>query len=800
MRIRIHQKSPSSQLRVIPLIPSNRVGLLEGPNGIGKSLAVQLLDLVTGGQPWDNKLLWTSLRDALESIDAEISVSGLRSGHSLNAKLTPSEWPDMPPAAGDESIAEIEIDGETSSVAAAGDLLRVVRFSGTEDLREVARQEVSREALKFRLLERDVVPRFEKLQDQSGVVAEILRDANPAERQMVESRISEADSEAKKYEGELKNLTQERDEVGHALELSKALEGSEEIPADAEEELASLGTTIKEKESEVASTGKDLEAVLKSLAKGGDAESLLEKVENTHRARRKTRDSRVESLVELQERLAIEGDLTAETIGNLEKTAKEDLRRLQADRRGLGAGTRMLTVIDEISPPLDAVIDEGLGDQVLLRLEGGDLTATDLRAALRSRERDIAESKPSVRAAELDEGMASAERRIRELRDLRKAFEGVRRAEDNLEETEKDLVAARDALGKAKGDLERYDALTRRRDTATDEIRSAAEREVALRQSIGLPRHRSRNDMERELDAVLRPRSLERSNLLFRFKELEQEVEELRRSLDECRKQLDSAKRERDQANSRVRFAMRQIHDDPQLVSVLKAMEGLTRGGSTESEALEQLAVRARSVTDALGTGVTSLESIRVHLDEVSEERTPPGGSGSRDLLSSAIYSVLNSRLRSRLSAVPIRQALFDGQSLETVDLQDRTVTWGTNGGKTTRPIESFSTGEQAFAFTQARVLALEELPEEKDRLLVLDEFGAFVAADRRGELAKFLNTTPVRSRATQVLVVLPLRVNYDEEIGETRGKLRQLYERRIDQLGKDGYIAEPFKAEGPGH
>ena len=56
-------------------------------------------------------------------------------------------------------------------------------------------------------------------------------------------------------------------------------------------------------------------------------------------------------------------------------------------------------------------------------------------------------------------------------------MKAAKRAADNLAESEKEVADAREAVSKAKGDLDQYDSLTKRRNTAIDEIRKAAERE-----------------------------------------------------------------------------------------------------------------------------------------------------------------------------------------------------------------------------------------------------------------------------------------------------------------------------------
>ncbi|KQP84570.1 hypothetical protein ASF35_06700 [Aeromicrobium sp. Leaf291] len=103
-----------------------------------------------------------------------------------------------------------------------------------------------------------------------------------------------------------------------------------------------------------------------------------------------------------------------------------------------------------------------------------------------------------------------------------------------------------------------------------------------------------------------------------------------------------------------------------------------------------------------------------------------------------------------------------------------------------------FSTGEQAFAFTQARILDI--TPSSKpNRLLVLDEFGAFVSADRLPDLAAFLSAPEVEEVANQVLVILPLHVNYELEVEHTTGTLRKSYEMRLAQIRERDYCAVPL-------
>ena len=70
MRFKIEPErngGPTGGLRVITEIPDFTLCRLEGQNGMGKTLAVRLLQLVTGDQPWAGlELAWRTLRQHLD--------------------------------------------------------------------------------------------------------------------------------------------------------------------------------------------------------------------------------------------------------------------------------------------------------------------------------------------------------------------------------------------------------------------------------------------------------------------------------------------------------------------------------------------------------------------------------------------------------------------------------------------------------------------------------------------------------------------------------------------------------------
>jgi hypothetical protein len=120
------------------------------------------------------------------------------------------------------------------------------------------------------------------------------------------------------------------------------------------------------------------------------------------------------------------------------------------------------------------------------------------------------------------------------------------------------------------------------------------------------------------------------------------------------------------------------------------------------------------------------------------------------------VLNYYQQRFTADLSAVEVRKALFDNGSSLSVDLLSLTTSWNTpSGERRTRPIEAFSSGERAFAYTR---LQLEALAYESatNKVAFLDEFGAYVANDRLDDLTAFIRERAIGNVVDQVVVILP--------------------------------------------
>src|SRR5438128_976861 len=101
---------------------------IEGRNGIGKTLAIRLLELATGTQPYAAlPLAWASLRSSLRTV--RIDAIDSHGERNLTWTLEPQNWPETPEPVG-EWLGSVLSNGHKTSIGDAASKVKVVRFSG----------------------------------------------------------------------------------------------------------------------------------------------------------------------------------------------------------------------------------------------------------------------------------------------------------------------------------------------------------------------------------------------------------------------------------------------------------------------------------------------------------------------------------------------------------------------------------------------------------------------------------------------------------------------------------------------
>lgn len=795
---RPEQSETAVGLPLIAEIPDLTPCLIEGSNGIGKTLAVNLLSLVCGQQPWlDEERLWRSLRDGLQP--TVIEVDGLRCGERLEARLDPSRWPDHPSAEVGTSLGEFRLGSTPITPAEVAKVLTVERFGGNENLQRVTRREVARAGAHVRLTSTAVDDRIDQLLSGLGELDDLLSPADPEVRNVLAKELEELNGRLTEEAERAAAARHLRDRIGLGLELRAQLDRLTTLPDELRSELAGNERRLVGLQSERDETERRIEELLAGLKPRGDLEDALEGAQRRANQRRRRQDKLAAQVNDLARAVGRETPPVKSDAKAWVEKERREADAIRARLRAADAGGRTKDAIGELLPALYAARHDGIGDETIARLQKEPLTVSELEEALIQRDAELRATPIANDATDLLAQLRERESRLHTLEDLVTRVEELDRATQLVDESKTEVENARKALTQASQTLGEYDTLVARRDDILTQINTAIGATVRLRAEVGLPASESPEDVERELAALISELDAAPAELEHRFGELEREVVAAEESHRELLKDRDAAQRRLNNLDAELRHAYRRLEVDPALADtarLIHRLNGSTEPGAIPIEALGRMSSavsaaerRARTTRDVLQT-LGRLSELMASGEVLGREGWLLG---LDDLLSTG----LGEQLRQRLDQPAIRDALFDGNPLQQLDLRERTVRWSDSTGIQQRPLEAFSTGEQAFAFTQARVLGLEELGDDRDRLLVLDEFGAFVAADRLAQLGSFLAEDQVKRRASQVLVVLPLQADYQAEREETTGSLRERYDQRLAQLTDRGYIAERFAPTG---
>ena len=116
-------------------------------------------------------------------------------------------------------------------------------------------------------------------------------------------------------------------------------------------------------------------------------------------------------------------------------------------------------------------------------------------------------------------------------------------------------------------------------------------------------------------------------------------------------------------------------------------------------------------------------------------------------------------------------------------------MSWSENQARRSRPLAAFSSGEQAFAYTRARLALLDD-PDltVKNQLIVLDEFGAFIAQHLLRGMLDYLREWTGTRQGVRVLLILPLGRDYAQMAQDSIGDQAKRYEALAEHVDQHGY------------
>jgi hypothetical protein len=503
-------------------------------------------------------------------------------------------------------------------------------------------------------------------------------------------------------------------------------------------------------------------------------------------------------------RLARELDVVVESLVNGDETdaseltaieaelerGREQLEELRAQRTRLDAGDQTGRLIDRIDGLLVSAESEGLDDQDLLVLDAQRLSVGQVHAGIRTRADEIRHQPLPDELRSLDRAVSAMQRRVASLGILVARVGDFVRQRELVAEAEREVTTAIERVETSgqrneafASDNQRLGQLEEKIDRLTGELSD-------IYTDLGLE-GRSVEDARADLDAALAALDVADETALPAAER------EARASVDTATAALQEAGEKAAALRRTVAVTQATLDGVAAALAADRHWSWLfpTRVEGTASDAtawLERFAdgrTKLLRLEERIDAAERLLEGFPTVAHAALAADTALIGDTER---ARAVAEVLGEELRVSLDRPAIRRALFDDAAIVGVDPVAGELTLEGPDGRSTRPFESYSTGEQAFAFTQARIRELVP-PTAPNRLLVLDEFGAFVSVDRLPMLTEFLTQETLGAICDQVLVILPLQVDYASDLEFTTGSLADRYRDRAGQVEKRGYLTAPL-------
>lgn len=763
--------SPSGGIKLIEKIDDHPLCWLEGRNGIGKTLAVRLLELITGGQPYaGTQAAWDSLRNNLGR--TEINITGLRNYNSLRVVLTPSDWPQEPSVG--PSLGVAYLDDKETDILRVRDLLKVSRIAGDETIIHQFREFIRVDSRLVDRQNKHLGNEIEEFGTTIDSVVELIGDLSSQAMRESQEHLILAEHD---YE-EASKQHQEAREYARAVEgldkLAAILENLKKQGPDLQAELRK----VEEKIEVLDHHRKTLTAKQEELLTGENKESLF---------------SEQKRLLRLQERQAsqiVRERTAAETIleeynlgvysdlGEELNKARNERAALERNKEAFEASPGVTSLIDDLRTPLEAVEGKSLDSEDILVTSNDRFSARQVREGLRRRNTEIVATREQSLLEELETAIANVDKKIKRIEEAEELLQSAERAAGRLEKTERDIYVNSQQI-EANSDEEhknlaeelksveqehleliRTQALLRGREAALYQEGSESElsdRTAKLADDLGVSTIPAEavsgaHTHETYLRGVLKNAGDELYAAEVHLSELQRRISEVVDEL-ECGANYEWL---RDGVGNRLP------------ASHLDDLESLRR-----IDLLAGSFKRTRALTNYLENQTDAL--LRT-LQQLSGDAPTLKSGRPRDYLS-ALTNYYEKEFGDLLNDDEVQDTLFEGGRFENLNYEEQSISWYDRYGELKkRPLEAFSSGERAFAYMLASVLQHSK-DRAENRVLVLDEFGAFVEAERLDRLKRFLRQRVLKAGlADQIVVILPLR---EEPDGEPANRKREQVEER---------------------
>jgi hypothetical protein len=786
MHVQVDLGGISGPVRLLSTLPDFPVGLLQGYNGIGKTLTVRLLEVLTGTMPYPpDEPAWVSMCRAIGP--GTVTISGLHGAQEIRWTFDTSAWEAGGELVRDGWFDSITTNGKPITLAQARQSLRVHRLAGDETLLDSLAGMVDGHRSQLnRLLSELIAPEGRLTESELAIDrAAVFLDRVQPERFLVDLRNVEGGG------ARLKELTMSLDHAATRLQLLEQAAETTRMLQLMRLRAPELDNQITRFDADIARLEEQRTSLDTQLKTQTQRAAVSDKVRHDLENARRTRDRNRDKLSGVAARLSAAlatlelgddpGDIAAEINAQRTRIAELEKRKEAAD-----AAPQLRTALDAMNVPLDRATERGLGDAELLELNERPITVRQLATAARRRRRHLEGLPPAPEVLEIDRSLDAERRRLARLVELPELLEEVDRFTRlrNQQEERLNALLATGALEAAK----RMQQLEQQRAAADHELlRISSARAAAAQQRASVGGGVTQEQLEQDLLGQLAASDTDAEQLDSDLRTISDTVTALTLERTALERTTATARVDLDRQRAELRELLELLKDPKWRWVVSRA---LPEAEAATLKWLDDHQSRVARLRDRLGRLRASLLGIVQALDSISAELR---GQGSRDTVYEGLLRHWLSDQFSRHFDQPLmREHLFPGATDVRVDLTARHVTWQADGRAHSRPLTALSSGEQAFAYTQARLAGLDVRDDPNlNRLIVLDEFGSFIAENRLHSLYELLLARRDRHPRDQVLIVLPLREDFATQAANAFGAQRDLLLGLADQLSKHEYAVQ---------
>jgi hypothetical protein len=812
MRARLNAPKANGP-KVIPLIPNLRLCYIEGRNGIGKTLAVRLLELATGGNPYlPIPAAWDTLREQLGPVTIDVDEVGNTS--TLRFELIPASWPADPAALLTPSqLGDVYIDGKQGKWSDAAKRLRVIRIGGDETLRVAVANDLAIMARRARRFASAIRPRATTWDIALDSVSRALAGIDEQALLLAAKGQRDALAAAEAIEKDVSNNAQRlevvaglEEKVNAARELALRQSQIVESVKGQSDRLAVVQTAIQDLDRETI------------LAASDAAKAALSKATKLRAGREKRLGDAIASERYWLRQLSLTGRPSSQERRSLRRELISTAADLKTKLDDLDLINPLVQMADEIETTVAPHLGVLSGQIIVTKPR---LTLQGLSEGVHRRRTELSGQPRPAEVESLRGQLDVVREKSTALTQLNAAIENTLRKQELVERIDSEIASLLEAADEKRMRAYRK-ALARREELRAEEVDlklslSSLTGDISdLRAALGLPASEEAEPAtDEEIKGAVgpdvqratrqqgpRPETPLDETLLTYSSQLRavkatlaSQAKELAERHQAASERLSSATDQLIAIRTRIKAALDVISDSNstfrrsaddvarsisgrslrQLESSLASSNqpgfesrpvgeperSAARLSSLAFEALERIAGAAQTALAAAdaATGYLERQSIRVG------QRSKESESGVEFPGESQLRGWVENRLSELFGAPELRRELFDGASRISFDLSDLVVRWQVEGRWTRRPLEAFSSGEQVFAYTRARLEDLGEQVEGVEHVvIVLDEFGAYVSRDRLSHLLQFVESEALGRMAHQAIVMLPLVKSVDAD------------------------------------